>query len=83
MHRIITNTGRLGVATTVIACLLFAGCGSDSDDGAATEPDVSALAATDDSADPAAPAETVEIVAFIEAANRSGANHGSLEMLKV
>jgi hypothetical protein len=28
-------------------------------------------------------AETVEIVAFIEAANRSGANHGSLETLKV
>jgi hypothetical protein len=31
---------------------------------------------------PIAITETVEIVAFIEAANRSGANHGSLETLK-
>jgi len=63
MTRIFTNTGRIGVATTVIACLLFAGCGSDNDDGAATEPDVSAPAATDASADTAVPAETVEIMA--------------------
>ena len=28
-------------------------------------------------------AETIEIVAFIEAANRSGANHGAGETLKV
>jgi hypothetical protein len=27
--------------------------------------------------------ETIEIVAFIEAANRSGANHGSGETVKV
>ncbi len=28
-------------------------------------------------------AETIEIVAFIEAANRSGSNHGTVETIKV
>lgn len=32
---------------------------------------------------PVPPRETLEIIAFIEAANRSGVNHGSLEMLKI
>ncbi len=32
---------------------------------------------------PLDPAETLEIVAFIEAANKSGANHGSIEAVKV
>jgi len=67
MTRIITNTGRFGVTTTLIACLLFAGCGSDSDDGAATEPDVSAPPATDASADTAAPSGTVETVEIMAA----------------
>lgn len=63
MRRIVTHTGRISVATTITACLLFAACGSDSDDAAATEPEVLAPAATDASADTAASAETVEIVA--------------------
>ncbi|MEJ7800480.1 MAG: hypothetical protein WKF60_08175 [Ilumatobacter sp.] len=69
MKRIITNTRRLAVATPVIACLLLAACGNDSEEAATTEPDVSAPAATEVSADTtapvdtAAPAETVEIVA--------------------
>ena len=32
---------------------------------------------------PIDPAVTVEIVAFIEAANRSGANHGAVQTVKV
>lgn len=66
MKRIITSTRRLTVATPVIACLLIAACGSDSEDVVTTEPEVSGTAPTEASADTApvdaaAPGETIEI----------------------
>lgn len=69
MRSITTNSRRLAVVAPVIACLLLAACGSDSDDAANSESDASTPTATEASADTAAPdgtaadAETVEIVA--------------------
>ncbi len=65
MKRII-NTRRLAVATPVLACLLLAACGSDSEDAATTAPAVSTTAATEAAADTTAPIDTVALAATVE-----------------